>query len=225
MYGYVYKYINLETCQVDYVGLVNVGNSLKRRIQQHKKDYWYKEDLYKICFIPCESKTDCEYLEAAFISYYGSDKRFNVAKKGWGSSGLVDIGKLQWYPYEKLAALEAQNYENDNKKRREFENKKRTLERTEYMMTYNAWKEGKNEQAEILAAKEEEAQSLFNKYTDDFNKAITKGKKKLAEKLLDICRYYSWLASHLGRLRIEVITNEFNERHKLNDIIRNFRSN
>ena len=96
--GYVYKYVDNNDGIVKYVGLVNPGNSLKNRINQHKKDKWYHSQ-FSVYYLEVNTKTDCEFLESFFIAYYGTDKYYNMAKSGWGGSEYISPDAFIWIPY------------------------------------------------------------------------------------------------------------------------------
>lgn len=100
--GYVYKYIDKSDNIVKYVGIVWKG-SLEQRINSHRYDYWFRGKNWEIKYIitPNESRTDTEYMEAHFISYYESYKYYNEAKNNWGVSKFIPEYKEEdWILYD-----------------------------------------------------------------------------------------------------------------------------
>ena len=102
--GYVYRYTDLKDNKIKYVGIVyGETRSLGRRIYEHRLyDEWCKNNNYKIEYIkmPIHTRTDVEFLESHFISLYGTDKYFNIRKKGWGVSNLVSYEETEWILYD-----------------------------------------------------------------------------------------------------------------------------
>lgn len=99
--GNVYRYINKETNNVEYVGLV-YNRPLYKRIREHATMEKWDSQKYKVEYITCTSRTDLEYLEAHFIAKFKTYKFNNSAKKNMGESELIDDSKFEWielHPY------------------------------------------------------------------------------------------------------------------------------
>ena len=156
--GYVYKYVDTIDGNVKYVGLVNPGNSLKARIDQHKKDSWY-HDKYDIYYIKAYTKTDCEVLESHFIEFYKSYNYYNIAKGHWGESRYINATKVQWIKF----------YENNN----EAVTLKKSISNQNEEISYL-----KNEYA-----KSEKQYANIKKEIIDINQKIQHCKKELKNKI------------------------------------------
>ena len=92
---YVYRYIRRGT--TIYVGITN---NMKRRAKQHEKDKWAgKHDM--IMYFAVETRADAELLETYLISYYKTEKYYNVSKTKIGEvSFLGDITNLPWVKWD-----------------------------------------------------------------------------------------------------------------------------
>lgn len=95
--SYVYKYVDLNDGETKYVGIVNGHNikDLRKRIREHKSDEWVNND-FMIYYLVVENKTDAEFLESAFISYYRTGDFYNISKARWGDTRLVDLRSFKW---------------------------------------------------------------------------------------------------------------------------------
>ena len=100
---YIYKYVNKETDDVEYVGIIKADSNFPRRFDQHKSDSWYKPNKYTIYYSAVESQTDAEALEGHFISLYESYKFHNKAKDKWGICSFAP--EVSWEEYEPLLAI------------------------------------------------------------------------------------------------------------------------
>lgn len=101
--GYIYRYTDLSDNIIKYVGIVwGKSRTLKQRIHEHKKEWWYKNTSWKIEYINADidSRTDAEYFESHYISLYGTDKYFNSAKSGWGVSKYLPDREKEWRCYK-----------------------------------------------------------------------------------------------------------------------------
>ena len=108
--AYVYRYINLESREVIYIGKVkgtrdNWCDPLRARHEQHMREDWYKENAENIImqFIEIESHADADILETWLISKYGTGQLLNKAKTGWGES-RIDLWAQtvgHWRTYQK----------------------------------------------------------------------------------------------------------------------------
>lgn len=79
----VYKYVDIETNLVKYIGIVNNG-SLANRHRRHMRDDWYKSGKFKIEYIQCNNQSETESIESHLISLYSENQLYNKAKQGWG---------------------------------------------------------------------------------------------------------------------------------------------
>ncbi len=96
---YVYKYVNRQTKDVEYVGIVKKESNFPNRFLQHKNDSWYEFGKYDIYFAEVESGTDAEALEGHFIKLYGSDRFHNIKKtKDWGICSFAP--EVKWVLYD-----------------------------------------------------------------------------------------------------------------------------
>lgn len=130
--GYVYKYVDTTDGIVKYVGLVNPGNSLQTRINQHKRDDWWSND-FDIYYVKTTSKTDCESLEAHLIECYRTYDYYNKAKSNWGMSSYIDESRLQWikyiYPDKDKKAIVRKNLSKHRSTLKELEKKDEELKK------------------------------------------------------------------------------------------------
>ena len=99
----VYKYINKETNEVDYIGIVwSKNRELYKRINEHIK--YDKMDLekYEVYYFNVETKADSEIWEGHLISYYGTQNRLNKHKSKWGlCTFLIGLEEsIEWIKYE-----------------------------------------------------------------------------------------------------------------------------
>lgn len=94
--GYcVYKYIDNADGIVKYIGITR---NMYNRYKQHLTDKLQDHD-WTIAFIDGLSKTDAEILESHFISEYGTEKYFNVAKTTDGIAQFLQVPDTAWRYY------------------------------------------------------------------------------------------------------------------------------
>ena len=107
---YVYRYIDLDKCEVVYIGKVTkykdfCTDPLLARHKQHTREEWYKgaEQNIVMQFVEVDSNTDADIFETWLISYYDTGQLVNKAKTEWGKSALdlryCFFGK--WRTFEK----------------------------------------------------------------------------------------------------------------------------
>ena len=94
---YIYKYVNKETEDVEYVGIIKSDTNFPRRFDQHKSDAWFEPFKYDIYFAEVLSQSDAEALEGHFIAFYGSTKFHNKSKAGWGLCSFAP--EIKWQKY------------------------------------------------------------------------------------------------------------------------------
>ena len=142
----VYRYRDINDNIIKYVGIVNdSGRTLGRRLLEHfRKDVW-SHGKFQVDYINVKSKTDAEFLEAHFISYYETFKYFNVAKKDWGISSIVTLQEYLWHPYiwydNNLSNERIKNKQQYTRYDEKINNKKFTLESD---FKYKIWKGSNN---------------------------------------------------------------------------------
>lgn len=101
--AYVYRYVDIVDNIIKYVGIVyGESRSLEQRINEHKNDYWYKNSIWKVEYLDIEirTRTDAEFYESHFISYFQTDKYYNISKSGWGVSDLISNDESQWKTFQ-----------------------------------------------------------------------------------------------------------------------------
>ena len=96
---YCYKYTDLADNIVKYIGIVQVeGRTVSKRAKDHfyapKDKEWFREKIWKIEYIYCKTRSDCEALENHCIALYGTYKYYNKAKANWGLCTF--IGDIKW---------------------------------------------------------------------------------------------------------------------------------
>lgn len=79
----VYRYIDIYTNEIVYVGIVTDSN-LPTRHKAHCRDNWYKDGVYLLEYIEVENKSEAEAIETHLINLYNTGKYYNKAKVGWG---------------------------------------------------------------------------------------------------------------------------------------------
>lgn len=95
---FVYKYVNRNTDDVEYVGISRDKERLYKRFADHSRDPWYEPFKYDIYYSEVASQTDAEALEGHFIAHYGSDKFYNKAKAKWGECSFAPY--VEWSKYD-----------------------------------------------------------------------------------------------------------------------------
>lgn len=99
---YIYKYVNKDTDDVEYVGIITSENNFPNRFIQHKSDGWYEPNKYKIYYKQLKTKTDAEALEGHFIAFYQSYKFHNKAKSKWGECSFAP--DIEWNEFDESIA-------------------------------------------------------------------------------------------------------------------------
>ena len=99
----VYKYINKETNEVDYVGIIwGKNRKLKRRIFEHES----QDDLilknYDVYYFNVKTRFDAEVWEGHLITHYGTKERLNKSKATWGLCTFLkgQEDSIDWIKYE-----------------------------------------------------------------------------------------------------------------------------
>lgn len=99
----VYKYINKETNETDYIGIVwSADRELKKRIKEHLKYDKMDLDKYEVHYFDVETKADAEVWEGHLITYYGTQERLNKSKANWGLCTFLkgQEDSIDWIKYE-----------------------------------------------------------------------------------------------------------------------------
>lgn len=93
---YVYKYIDLSTGQIFYIGKTNC--SLKARIEAHKKEDSFQKYLdYKIEYTILKNSVETDSVEKVLINYY--KPVLNQKDKVEGLTEYVNLPNLIWENY------------------------------------------------------------------------------------------------------------------------------
>ena len=100
--GFVYKYTDIEDQIVKYVGIVwSENRTLLQRVKEHQMyDDWCNGKQWKIEYLDINNKTDCEGLEAHFISLYNTNKWYNKSKTNWGISNIYSMIEWKWKEFD-----------------------------------------------------------------------------------------------------------------------------
>lgn len=106
--SYIYRYTDIITGEIVYVGIVYAGHSLRTRIRKELKDFdWIQDRLLTIEYQMLEvSQTDLQALEAHLINKYGAI--YNTQKATWGESQYIKIDESKWedYDYRNIKEIE-----------------------------------------------------------------------------------------------------------------------
>lgn len=95
--GKVYRYVDLQDFSVKYVGIVYDSDRIKRRIEEHIKDFDERK-TYRVDILDLEcERIDLEYLEAHFISLYNAE--YNKRKRNYGVSVFIPNLEALWKPF------------------------------------------------------------------------------------------------------------------------------
>lgn len=95
----IYRYVDLKDEIIKYIGIVwGEKQTLFDRIYAHECQGQFWGYNWHVDFIELTSRTECECLEAHFITLYRTDKYLNIAKTGWGLCSFVPKN-LEWQPY------------------------------------------------------------------------------------------------------------------------------
>ena len=99
--GYIYRYVDVLSNDITYVGIVYPGHSLRARLQKEWKSFeWLKDSVYKVEYqvLTDISQTDLQAMEAHLINMYHS--RYNTQKRTWGKSSYLTIDESKWEEYD-----------------------------------------------------------------------------------------------------------------------------
>lgn len=106
--SYIYRYTDIITGEIVYVGIVYAGHSLRTRIRKELKNFdWIQDRLLTIEYQMLEiSQTDLQALEAHLINKYGAI--YNTQKASWGESQYLKIDESKWedYDYKNIKEIE-----------------------------------------------------------------------------------------------------------------------
>lgn len=129
---------------VKYVGNVYGKNrTLKQRIEEHsKRDSWCWNAPYRVDFIENDwSRTDLEYLESHFISFYNTWKYYNKAKTKWGVSKFIPNIEDKWEYYTVIN----ENLLNEEVKKARIEAKKAVAQKELFQKILDFMKSQQNQ--------------------------------------------------------------------------------
>lgn len=102
--AYVYKYVNKETKEVDYVGIIwSENRRMSQRVSEHSMYDGMNKELYDIYYFVVDTRTDSEVWESHLISYYKTYEKLNKSKSSWGECSYLK-GKeddIEWKKYIK----------------------------------------------------------------------------------------------------------------------------
>lgn len=99
---YVYRYTDKTDGIIKYVGIVyGKTRELAQRINEHKKDRWYKNGDWQIDYFSnlLSSRADCEIWESHLIAKYKTFKWYNKAKKEWGKCQYLEAITPKWIEF------------------------------------------------------------------------------------------------------------------------------
>ena len=98
--SYIYRYTDIITEEIVYVGIVYAGHSLRTRIKKELKTFdWINDRILKVEYQMLEvSQTDLQALEAHLINKYGSF--YNIQKATWGESEVLSIDESKWEDFD-----------------------------------------------------------------------------------------------------------------------------
>jgi hypothetical protein len=96
--GYIYRYTDIEDGIIKYVGIVwSENRTLLQRVKEHQTyDDWCNGKQWRIEYMNIDNKTDCEGLEAHFISLYNTSRLYNKSKTNWGISNVYSMINWEW---------------------------------------------------------------------------------------------------------------------------------
>jgi len=98
---YVYYYKDTNDDTVKYVGLIKEDHNFPLRFAQHKNDSWYAEGNWSIWYLPVETRTDAEALEAHYIALFGTWKYYNKRKADWGECSFAP-DSIKWAEFDAM---------------------------------------------------------------------------------------------------------------------------
>lgn len=98
--SFIYRYTDIITEEVVYVGIVYAGHSLRTRINKELREFdWIKDRVLKIEYQMLDiSQTDLQGLEAHLINKYGAV--YNIQKADWGESKYLTIDETKWEDFD-----------------------------------------------------------------------------------------------------------------------------
>ena len=98
--SYIYRYTDIITEEIVYVGIVYAGHSLRTRINKKLKTFdWINDRILKIEYQMLEvSQTDLQALEAHLINKYRSF--YNIQKATWGESKFLSVHESKWEDFD-----------------------------------------------------------------------------------------------------------------------------
>lgn len=98
---FVYRYKDIFDDRYKYIGIVkgDTHAKLKRRIEQHRREEWFKRSEYYVDYMETKTICDAEAIEGSLIGKYETYKFYNKAKRNWGESSLFTISDDVWNEY------------------------------------------------------------------------------------------------------------------------------
>ena len=100
----VYRYINKETKQIEYIGIVYSDKKiLLDRMVEHSKEEKFQDKEWKIQYFECENRSVAEAWESHLIEKYETYKYLNVCKKGWGLNPYIPNDEDLWQDFTEEA--------------------------------------------------------------------------------------------------------------------------
>ena len=94
----VYRYTDVEEEIIKYVGIVKKGKLAGRLANHEHDDEWCKNKGWFIEFFECDTISEAEAFESHLISLYGTDKYYNIQKRGWGLNKYMPDVEKWWKP-------------------------------------------------------------------------------------------------------------------------------
>ena len=95
---YVYRYIDIFTGEIKYIGIVYDG-SLSGRIKGHKNDFWANDSKWKIQYFQVDTRSEAEAIESHLIALYKTYRFYNTAKSTWGINSYLPNFDDKWIDY------------------------------------------------------------------------------------------------------------------------------
>lgn len=112
--AYVYKYVNKETKEVDYVGIIwSENRRMSQRVSEHSLYDGIDSKLYDIYYFVVDTRTDSEVWESHLISYYKTYEKLNKSKSSWGECSYLK-GKEDDIEWKKYIKRKRNNKEDDD---------------------------------------------------------------------------------------------------------------
>ena len=96
--AFVYRYTDLKDNIVKYIGIVwQKDRTLEERIAEHNRlDEWCTKSQYRVDYFQCDNRMEAELYEAYYIGKYETGKYYNIRKRTWGKSTLLNLQEDQW---------------------------------------------------------------------------------------------------------------------------------